>query len=126
MRIIEPDGLIDTQRMHYSQAIVEDDGSLYTSGQVGWDEHFEVAGEDITTQARQVYENVEILLEDAGRELEDVRKVTSYLVDAPENLEAYLAVWEDVFDTEPFPCHTILGVESLALEEFLLEVEVEL
>ena len=126
MRIIEPDGLIDTQRMHYSQAIVEEDGSVYTSGQVGWDEQFEVAGDDITSQARQVYENVELLLEDADRDLEDVRKVTSYLVDAPANLEDYLAVWEDVFDTEPYPCHTILGVDSLALEEFLLEVEVEL
>ena len=126
MRIIEPDGLIDTQRMHYSQAIVEEDGSVYMSGQVGWDDQFEIAGDDITSQARQVYENVEILLEDADRDLEDVRKVTSYLVDAPANLEDYLEVWEDVFDEEPFPCHTILGVESLALEEFLLEVEVEL
>ena len=126
MRIIEPDGLIDTQRMHYSQAIVEEDGSVYMSGQVGWDDQFEIAGDDITSQARQVYENVEILLEDADRDLEDVRKVTSYLVDAPANLEDYLAVWEDVFDEEPYPCHTILGVDSLALEEFLLEVEVEL
>ncbi|WP_255191413.1 RidA family protein [Natronobeatus ordinarius] len=126
MRIIDPDGLIDTQQMHYSQAIVEDDGTLYMSGQVGWDEQFEIAGDDITSQARQVYENVELLLEEAGRDLEDVRKVTSYLVDAPANLEDYLEVWEDVFETKPFPCHTILGVESLALEEFLLEVEVEL
>lgn len=121
MRIIEPDGLIDSQKMHYSQAIVDGE-DVYMSGQVGWDEEYEVAGEDIAAQARQVYENVETLLAEDDKDLEDVRKVTSYLVSPSENLE----VWEDVFDAEPFPCHTILGVDSLALEEFLLEVEVEL
>lgn len=81
MRTIEPDGLIDSQKMHYSQAIVD---------------------------------------------FEDVRKVTVYLVDAPENREVYQDVYEEVFDADPYPCHTILGVDVLALEEFLLEIEVEL
>ena len=125
MRPINPDGLIDSTRMHYNPAIVDGD-DVYVSGQVGWDENFEIAGDDVTSQARQAFENLEIALEEADRGLEDVRKVTGYLVDAPENREAYQNVYEEVFDVEPYPCHTILGVDALALEEFLLEIEVEL
>ena len=125
MRTIEPDGLIDSQQMHYSQAIVDGD-DVYVSGQVGWDENFEIAGDDVASQARQAFENLVVALEEADRSLEDVRKVTVYLVDAPENREAYQEVYEEVFDAEPYPCHTILGVDALALEEFLLEIEVEL
>jgi len=125
MRQIEPDGLIDSTRLHYSQAIVDGE-DVYVSGQVGWDENFEIAGDDVASQARQAFENLEVALEEADRSLEDVRKVTAYLVDAPENREAYQDVYEEVFDTEPYPCHTILGVDALALEEFLLEIEVEL
>ncbi len=125
MRQIEPDGLIDSTRLHYSQVVVDGD-DVYVSGQVGWDENFEIAGDDVASQARQAFENLEVALEEADRSLEDVRKVTAYLVDAPENREAYQDVYEEVFDTEPYPCHTILGVDALALEEFLLEIEVEL
>ena len=57
--------------------------------------------------------------------MDEVVKVTSYLVDPQPRLETYLDVFSEVFHGEPAPCHTILGVESLAREEFLLEVEVE-
>ena len=125
MRSIQPDGLIDSTRMHYSQAIV-DGNDVYVSGQVGWDEHYEIAGDDIVSQAEQAFDNIEILLAEIDRELSDVKKVTTHLVDPPERLEEYQTVYDEVFDAEPYPCHTILGVESLAMEEFLVEIEVEL
>jgi 2-iminobutanoate/2-iminopropanoate deaminase len=111
--------------MHYNQAIVDgDDVSL--SGQVGWDEHYEIAGEDVVSQAEQAFDNIETLLAEMGRDLSEVKKVTTHLLDPPERLEAYQAVYNDVFDAEPYPCHTILGVESLAMEDFLIEIEIEL
>jgi len=58
---LEPDGLIDASSIGYSHGIVAD-GTLYMSGQVGWDESFELAGEDVTAQTRQAFENVETLL----------------------------------------------------------------
>lgn len=125
MKRIQPAGLVDTDAMNYSQGLVEGD-AVYLSGQVGWNETYEIAGDDIESQARQAFDNVECLLEETGYDLTDVRKVTSYLVDAPHNVEVYLECWTEVFSEEPYPCHTILGVESLAREEFLLEVEVEL
>lgn len=111
--------------MHYSQAIVDGD-DVYVSGQVGWDEHYEIAGNDIVSQAKQAFENIEMLLAEMDRELSEVKKVTTHLVDPPERLEDYQDVYDDTFDAEPYPCHTILGVESLAMEEFLVEIEIEL
>ena len=121
---INPDGLIDSTKIGYSQAIVEN-GTFHMSGQVGWDENFQVAGDDIRSQAEKAFENVETLLAEVDAELGDVAKVTSYLVDAQDNLEEYLAVWNETFEEEPYPCHTILGVAELAQEPFLVEIEVE-
>lgn len=123
-KAINPDGLIDSTKIGYSQAVVAD-GTFYMSGQVGWDADFELAGDDIESQARQAFENVETLLAEVDAELSDVAKVTSHLVDAQDNLEEYLAVWNDLFESEPYPCHTILGVAQLAQPGFLVEIEVE-
>lgn len=125
MRTVRPDGLIDSTRMHYSQAVVDGD-DVYVSGQVGWDENYEVAGDDVVSQARQAFENLDILLEAMDRDLSEVKKVTTHLVDPPERLEDYQDVYDDVFDEESYPCHTILGVDSLATAAFLVEIEVEL
>ena len=121
---INPDGLIDSTGIGYSQAIVEN-GTFYMSGQVGWDADFQLAGDDVQSQARQAFENVETLLSEVDADLSDVAKVTSHVVDPHDRLEAYLAVWDEVFETEPYPCHTILGVDQLAQEGLLVEIEVE-
>lgn len=124
-RTINPDGLIDSTGIGYSQAIVQN-GTLFMSGQVGWDADFELAGDDIESQTRRAFENVEVILDEVGKELGDLAKVTSYLVDPHARLEEYLEVWNEIFEGKPRPCHTILGVEQLARERFLVEVEAEL
>ncbi|WP_302082597.1 RidA family protein [Salinibaculum rarum] len=122
--VIQPDGLVDAQGIGYSHGIVED-GTLYMSGQVGWDEHFEVVGEDIQSQTRKAFENVETLLADVDRTLDDVRKVTAHIVDPPAHREGFFEVWNEVYADQPYPCLTILGPHKLAQEEFLVELEVE-
>jgi 2-iminobutanoate/2-iminopropanoate deaminase len=123
-RVVEPENLADTTRHHFSPAIVAG-GTLYVSGQVGTDEHGNYVGDDIESQTRQAFENVETVLREVGRELEDVVKVTSYVVDISARYEAFQSVYRDVFSTEPFPCHTAVGVESLASETPLVELEIE-
>ncbi|MDY6764858.1 MAG: RidA family protein [Halobacteria archaeon] len=122
--VINPDGLIDSTETGYSQAIVED-GTFYMSGQVGWDENFNVVGEDMESQARKAFENIGVLLDEVDKDFEDIAKVTAHLVNPHDNLDEYLRVWNEFFDDEPYPCHTILGVHQLALEDFLIEIEVE-
>ncbi|UTF55807.1 RidA family protein [Natronosalvus rutilus] len=121
---IAPDGLIDASSIGYSHGIVVD-GTLFMSGQVGWNEEFELAGEDITSQTLKAFENVEILLESIDRSLADVTKVTAHVVELQTNRDAFFEVWNDVFADPPYPCLTLLGPQQLAQDGLLVELEVE-
>jgi 2-iminobutanoate/2-iminopropanoate deaminase len=123
-RVIEPKNLADTTQHHFSPAIVAD-GTFYISGQVGTDEHGNYVGDDIESQTRQAFENVGTILQNVNRDFEDVIKITSYIVDIRDHYEAFQTVYREVFSTEPFPCHTAIGVESLASETPLVELEIE-
>jgi enamine deaminase RidA (YjgF/YER057c/UK114 family) len=121
---IQPDGLINAPSIGYSHAIVED-GALYTSGQVGWDEEFELAGEDVQSQARKAFNNVETLLAEVDKSLEDVTKVTAHIVDLHENREGFFEVWQEFYSEPPYPCLTLLGPDQLAQPGLLVELEVD-
>jgi len=121
--VILPDGLFDSTELDYTHAIVAD-GTLYMSGQIGADEDGEVVGEDVGTQTRQAFENVGTILEEVERGFDDVVKVTSYLVEPQEHYEEYKSVWREFFE-EPYPCHTMLGVDQLARDDLLVELEAE-
>lgn len=123
-KTINPENLIDSTSIGYNQAIIED-GTLYMSGQVGWDENFDLAGDDIQSQTRQAFDNVDTLLAEAGRSLEDVTKVTAHIVDPHDNLDGFFDVWEQIYDEQPLPCLTVLGPHQLAQEGLLVEIEVE-
>jgi len=120
--IHNPDGVVDSTQYGYNQAIETDD-HLYVSGQPGWDEEGEIA-EGFEAQTHRALDNVETILDDAGYGFGDVAKVTCYLVDPQENLEAFLGVWNERLP-EPRPCNTIVGVPGLALPEFRVELDVE-
>ena len=122
--VVNPEGLIDSTRIGYTQAIVEN-GTFYMSGQVGWDESFELAGDDIRSQARKAFENVETLLEEVDRSLADATKVTAHIVNPHDRTDGFLEVWREVYPEPPYPCLTILGVHQLAQEGFLIELEAE-
>ena len=120
---ILPDTLSDSTELSYVHAIVAD-GELYVSGQVATDAEGNVVGDDIETQTRQAFDNLEAILEAVDRGFEDVVKVTSYLPNIHRDYDGFKAVFAEVFD-DRLPCHTMLGVQDLAREEFLVELEVE-
>lgn len=144
-QIILPEELSDSTARLYTHARVAN-GTLYMSGQVGWegseaDAETEIdeddrpgvdyregdgttPGTDIKSQTRQAFDNVAIILEHVDKELSDVRKVTSYFTDIDRDFGGYKTVWGQIFD-EPYPAHTAIGVDSLAAEDLLLEIEAE-
>jgi 2-iminobutanoate/2-iminopropanoate deaminase len=68
----------------YSQA-VEAEGFLFSAGQIGLNPSTgEFAGEDVETQAAQVFRNLNAILEEAGLTFADVVKTTVYLADMDE------------------------------------------
>lgn len=121
---INPPELKDAREIGYNHAVI-DGGTFYMAGQVAMDEHSNVVGEDIETQAEKTYENVGILLDAVGKTYADVAKVTTHIVDLSEHYyDGYKRVYQNTFE-EPYPCHTVLGHEELAHEEYLVEVEIE-
>ena len=121
--IINPEGLADSEQFGYSQAIIEN-GTLYASGQTAWDTDFEVRDNDIESQTRKALENVGVLLDEISKDHGVIAKVTSYVVKPHDRLEGLLSVWDDFFDS-PYPAHTLVGVDQLAMEGFLVEFDIE-
>ena len=121
---INPPQLKDARAIGYNHAIVDDE-TFYMAGQVAMDEDANIVGDDIQTQARKAYENVEILLATVGKTLADVAKVTTHIVDPKRHYyDGYKQVYWKTFE-EPYPCHTVLGHDQLANDDYLVEIEVE-
>lgn len=119
---INPNSAPDSEAHGYSHAIVAG-GTFHISGQVGMDGDRNLAGDDITAQTKQAFANVEAILTEIDRDMSDVVKVKAHIVDPHERFADYNEVYQAVF-SEPYPCHTVLGVEQLAGPEYLVEIEV--
>ena len=95
----------------YSQAIVAN-GFVYCSGQVPLDPASgELVGGSIADQTRRCLENLSAVLRAAGASLDDVVKVTAFLLDMadfPEFNEAY----GEFFGDEP-PARATVAVAGL-------------
>jgi enamine deaminase RidA (YjgF/YER057c/UK114 family) len=122
--VINPPELKDARDIGYNHARI-DDGTFYMAGQVAMDADSNVVGDDIETQARKAYENIGILLDTIDKTYSDIAKVTTHIVDPAEHYyDGYKEVYWETF-SEPYPCHTVLGHEQLANEDYLVEIEVE-
>jgi len=104
----------------YTQVVAITTGNvktLYISGQVG-------EGEDLESQVRSAFHNLEKQLHDAGATLADLVKTTTFFVDyRPAHLETFKQVREEFLGDRNLPASTLVGVQSLALERFLVEIE---
>jgi len=102
---------------------------VFVGGQVALDEHGEIIGPgDIAEQTRAVYRLIENVLHEAGAELADVVKITSFLVTDAEG-EEYDEFWRRMaaarreFFPNEGPCGTGIIVQQLVYPGLLIEVE---
>ena len=103
----------------YSQAVVSG-GLCFTSGQIALSpETGEIVGEDISTQTRQVLENLCAVLAAAGISAEKVLKTTCYLADIAD-FAAFNAVYAEYFPGKP--ARSCVAVKDLP-RGALVEVE---
>ena len=110
----------------YSHVVsVEASTLIFISGQVAYNENFELVGEeDLASQTRQVMENLKLALGAAGASFEDVIKFTIFVVDyCPEVRDRIIAIRDEFINTARPPASTLLGVQSLARPELLIEIE---
>ena len=96
--------------------------TLYIAGQIAKDKDGNSVGiGDIEIQARQVFTNLKNILKEAGGDLHNIVKMTTFLTHY-NSIEGYRKIREEYF-TEPCPPNTLLIIDSLALPEFMIEVE---
>ncbi|MCF4167355.1 RidA family protein [Zavarzinia compransoris] len=127
IRYINPEGTCPAQGL-YSHATYTPGGPLYfIAGQlsVGLDGGVVGTG-DFAAQFKQVFDNLGDVLSGLGAGFEDVVKFTTYLVDS-QNIAAFMdlraALFPEIFKGPLFPPNTLLIVDRLVKQEFLLEVE---
>ncbi len=112
----------------YSQAIRTAPGELlFIAGQVsvGLDGNPVGVG-DMAAQVRQVFANLGGILEGVGANFSNVVEFTTYVV-GRDSVQAYIAartdLYPELFPNEDYPPNTLLVVDGLVREEFLLEIK---
>jgi enamine deaminase RidA (YjgF/YER057c/UK114 family) len=105
------------------QAVVAGD-TIYLRGQIGQDldTSENVGVGDVAAQTEQAMSNIATLLAEAGGTLEDIVKVTIYLVDPRYREAVYRVIGRWL--TGVHPVSTGLVVSALARPEWLVEVDV--
>lgn len=107
----------------YAQGVEVTGGrTLYVSGQIAIDADGRLVGEgDIRAQTRQVFANIQAIVEEAGGEMSDIVKLVTFLTDI-DDYAGFVEVRSE-FLTPPFPAATLVAVSSLVRPEWLVEVE---
>ena len=96
--------------------------TIFVSGQVSVDAGGNLVGEgDCGAQSEQVFRNVEAALTAAGGALDDVTKITAFIVN-PEDYAAYAAVRLRQFP-ENGPASSSVFIKGLVSPKFLIEIE---
>lgn len=123
---INPPTLSDSLAVGYSQVIVAKPGKLvFVAGQVGWDADGTMAV-PFADQAAKALENVKIALKEAGASGNDLVQLKYFLVGLTrERVGDLSAAIKDsnLFDYAHPPTGAVVGVEKLARDEFLIEIE---
>lgn len=121
-RIIQPDG-VPQPMSSYSQGVeVKANRLLFLSGQVPCDADGNVVAKgDVEGQARQVFENLKLMLAEAGATFDDVVKLTIFLT----NIDDYRKVTSvrSEYLKRDFPASTLVEVTRLVDKDWLLEIE---
>jgi len=96
--------------------------TLYIAGQIAQDVDGNVVGDgDFEAQVRQVYTNLKTIMEEAGGSLQNIVKMTTFLTHY-NYIEIFRSVRNEYF-SKPYPPNTLLIIESLALPDYMIEVE---
>jgi enamine deaminase RidA (YjgF/YER057c/UK114 family) len=108
----------------YTHVVTATSGKMiFIAGQVAWDTKSEIVGKgDLRAQATQAYTNLKAAL--AAATIADVVKMNTYVVNFKSaDLPVIREVRSQFFPQENLPASTLVGVQALAMDELLIEVE---
>jgi len=110
----------------YTHVVTTTGGKMvFIAGQVAWDVKGEIVGKgDLRAQATQAYANLQAALAAAGATTADVVKLNTYVVNFKSaDLPVIREVRGQFFPQENLPASTLVGVQALALDGLLIEIE---
>ncbi len=115
---------------YFSQvAVVEKNGfkTIYLAGQVGVDHQKNLVGNgELREQLKQTFSNLQAALESVDATMANVIKMNIYVVNYhPEDAEALGEIIRQHFRVGQLPAMSLIGVQALAEERFLVEVDAE-
>lgn len=121
---LDPAGLTPTTG-YCHVTVAQGSHMVHVSGQVGIGPDGALAGQDHRSQTEQAMRNLVIALESAGATIDDVAKVTYYVVHySPAAMQALVEASAVVFGTPPpRTAVTLIGVAALADPAYQIEIE---
>ena len=123
---INPPNLYNSVQYGFSHAVRHGGGDvLQLAGQVAWDaEGVLVGAGDLAAQTRQALANLRAVLTAVGAGPENIVRLRTYVVDhGPDKLGPVLGEIAQFYGAVTPAANTLIGVQALALPEFLVEIE---
>ncbi len=127
LEILEPTGVAKPQGLYNHAILVSSGKLLFIAGQVAIDEVNQLVGlDDFNAQMEQVFKNIGSILKSAETSFENVVKFTTYLTrsqDMNAFYEKRAAIFAEIYPNGRYPTNTLLVIDQLAREEWLIEIE---
>jgi len=125
---VNPEGACPAQGLYsHATRVTAPASTYYIAGQLAVAADGSVAGRrDFEAQFKQVFDNLHDVLRGLGLNFNDVAKFTTYLVHS-QDIEAFMRLRAELFPKlfkgTLYPPNTLLIIDRLVKEDFLLEVE---
>ena len=117
--LINPEGTESIyESMQFSQA-VKVNNMIWVSGQVGIDKDLSI-GNGIEEQSRMAFQNLKVVLEEAGGSLAGIVELVTYHISMKE-MRQFSKVKAE-FIPSNYPAWTAVGVKELVLKGLLVEI----
>ena len=124
MDVLQPPGW--ARPRGYANGISASGRSVHVSGMIGWDAQGVFHTDDFAGQVRQALQNVVAVLAEGGARPEHIVRMTWYVIDKKEYLEAHQAVGQAYRELigRNFPAMTAVQVAGLIEDRARVEIEV--
>ena len=123
---INPSTLFSSAKFGFSQIVTSQGGrTVYLSGQAAFDAEENVIGTNHKEQMQQCLRNIKAGMESVGGSIRDVVSLRIYIVNYDPDLQSDLVTEElkKFFESDRLPAATLIGVSTLAVKDFLIEIE---
>ena len=122
-KIVQPEGWAPAKG--YANGILTEGKTLYIGGQIGWNSEKFFEEKDFIGQMEQVLKNIKEIVEAAGGRVENIVRLTWFIIDKSDymaNQSAVGAAYRRVFGRH-FPAMSVVVVKELIEDEALIEIE---